>query len=158
MSFIQNNAAILIAGIAVILSCVSNWRLVKLERENKSVKKSIRRMDILVEIEQQHAVTGKLALVLAKSMCLIQENPHIIKNPDDEIKRLRKNIDATQVLKDAELEQRTISEQESGNDDVIEHGKALTDVKRLRVRMEGELDKQTTTYNELLELSKVKSG
>jgi hypothetical protein len=150
--FLQQHASDYIAGLAVILSAAANWRVVRAERTAKKAQKAMRRMDMLVEIERKNAVIGKLALVTAQKILLLQQHPNLVRSPEEEIGRLRNNLALLQEFKDSEEEQRRISEMADGGNDIELHGKALTDVQRLRVRMEADVEKETNTYKELLEV------
>ena len=74
--------------------------------------------------------------------------------PDDEMKRLRTNLDFLRDLKSQEDEQRKIAEAAGGGNDVALHHQALADVRRLRVRLEADVEKETAHYGELLEASR----
>ncbi len=111
-------------------------------------------MDMLVEIERKNAAVGKLALIAAQKILLLQQHPHVIKSPDEEISRLRNNLDLLQKFKDSEEEQRRICEAAGGGNDIELHSKALTDVQRLRVRIEADVEKEIRVYKELLEESR----
>jgi len=154
VQFIQQNSAIFIAGLSVIVSAVANWRVARAERETKKIKKVIRRMDILVEIERKNAIVGKLALITAQKILLIQQFPHIDDCLEGEEIRLRKNLDILKDFKNGEEEQRELTEKVNGGNDLELYGQALTDVKRLRIRMEADLEKETGGYQELLEKSR----
>ena len=155
IEIIQQNAAIFIAGIAVILSAAANWRVIRAEKEAKKTQKSIRRMDELIEIERKNAAVGKLALVTAQKILLLQSNPEILNDSEKEIERLKNNISVLQSIRNGESEQRKISEMVGGGHDIEKHLKTLTDIRRLRVRIEADIEKETSVYNELLEKAKI---
>lgn len=154
IDIIQQHAAELIAGLAVILSAVANWRVVRAENTAAKAQKAMRRMEVLIEIERKNAVVGKLTLVTAQKILLIQQQPALVSNPDHEIDRLRNNLALLQGFKDGEEEQRQISEAADGGSDIDLHSKALTDIQRLRVRLEADVEKETNVYRELLESSR----
>jgi hypothetical protein len=154
IEFFQQYASELIAGLAAILAAVANWRVVRAEQMVRTIQKAERRTDILVEIEQQNAAVGKLALVTDQKMMLLQQLPGLLPFTDDEIKRLRSNLDALSDLKNQEDEHRKIAEAAGGGNDVTLHHHALADVRRLRVRLEADLEKETAHYSQLLEASR----
>lgn len=154
IDIVQQYASEFIAGLAVILSAVANWRVVRAEKVASKAQKAMRRMDILVEIERKNAAVGKLALITAQKILLLQQHPHVIQSPEEEISRLRNNLDLLQKFKDSEEEQRRISEAAGGGNDIELHSKALTDVQRLRVRIEADVEKEIHVYKELLEESR----
>ncbi len=92
IEFIQQNTSELIAGLAVILSAAANWRVVRAEKTAMKAQKAIRRMEILVEIERKNAAVGKLTLVIAQKIQILQQHPELLSNPDYEIDRLHNNL------------------------------------------------------------------
>jgi len=154
IEIVQHYASELIAGFAVILSAVANWRVVRAERAAAKAQKAMRRVDMLVEIERKNAAVGKLALITAQKILLLQQHPQLVGSPEEEISRLRNKIDLLQKFKDSEDEQRRVSEAADGGNDIELQSHALTDVQRLRVRMEADVEKETLVYKELIEASR----
>lgn len=153
IEIIQQYAAEIIAGLAAILSAVANWRVVRAEKAAAIAQKAMRRMDMLVEIERKNAAVGKLSLVTAQKILLLQQYPVLVNDPAHEIGRLRNNLVLLQEFKDGEEEQRQISEAVDGENDIVLHSKTLTDIQRLRVHLEVDVEKETNVYRELLEMS-----
>lgn len=153
IDFLQH-AAVFIAGLAVILSAVANWRVVRVERAAAEAQKLARRMDMLVEIEQKNATVGKLALVTAQKMLLLQRHPNLVQSPDGEMERLRNNLELLLEFKKSDEKQRQVAEDSSGGSDIELHTKALTDVRRLRIQLEVDVEKETQVYYQLLEESR----
>jgi hypothetical protein len=151
---LQQYASEFIAGFAVILAAVANWRVVRAERAAAVAQKAARRMDMLIEIEQKNAVVGKLALVTAQKMLLLQRHPDLVPSPEGEMERLRNNLDMLQEFKKSEDKQRQVAEAPGVGSDIELHSKALTDIRRLRVRLEADVDKETQVYTQLLESSR----
>ena len=151
IDLIRQYASELIAGLAVILSAAANWRAARAEKSSERAQKAMRRMDMLIEIERKNAAVGKLALVTAQKILLLQEYPELVTSPDREIGRLRNNLALLQEFKDGEEEQRKISEMIDGEDDIELHTKAFADIKRLRIHLEADVEKETRVYRELLE-------
>jgi hypothetical protein len=151
IQFFQQYTSELIAAFAVILAVVANWRVVQAEKMVRTLQRSERRTDMLVEIEQKNAAVGKLALITAQKIMLLQRFPKLLPFTDDEIKRLRTNLDVLSELKNQEDEQRKIAEAAGGGSDVTMHHQALADVRRLRVRLEADVEKETTHYGQMLE-------
>lgn len=154
IEIIQQYAAELIAGLAVILSAAANWRAARAKKALEQTRKAIRRMDLLVEIERKNAAVGRLALVTAQKILLLQQHPTLVSNPDNELDRLRNNLALLQEFKEGEEEQRKISEAASGGRDIDLHHKALTDIQRLRVNLEADVEKEISVYRELLDKSR----
>ena len=151
IEIIQHYASELIAGFAVILSAAANWRVVRAERAAAKAQKAMRRMDMLVEIEYKNAAVGKLALITAQKILLLQQFPQLVSSPEEEIWRLSNNLDLLQKFKDSEDEQRRISEMAGGGIDIDVHSQALTEVRRLRIRIEADVDNEAGVYKDLLE-------
>jgi hypothetical protein len=93
-------------------------------------------------------------MITAQKFMLIQRFPKLLPFADDEIKRLRTNLDFLNDLKDQEDEHRKIAEAAGGGNDVTLHHQALADVRRLRVRLEADVEEETAHYGELLEASR----
>ena len=85
---------------------------------------------------------------------LIQEHPQLVRAPEDQIARLTNNLSLLKEFKDSEDEQRRISEEAGGGDDIELHNRALTDIRRLRVSVEADAEKESEIYRELLEESR----
>jgi len=149
--FFQQYISELFSSLALVLSAAANWRSARTNSESKAIKKSTRRMDMLVEIELKNSVVGKLALVTAKKILLLQQHDYLAPLPSNEMQRLRGNLDLLEHFRANEEEQIHIAESACDGDSVDLHFKALTDIKRLRVSMEADVEKEITTYNELLE-------
>lgn len=158
IGIIQQYAAEFIAGLAVILSAAANLRVVRAEKMAAKAQKAVRRMDMLVEIERKNAAVGRLALVTTQKILLLQECPELVNDPGRELDRLRNNLDLLQELKNGEEEQRQIAEAANVGNDTDLHSRALTDVQRLRVRLETDVEKETNVYRELLERSRSASA
>lgn len=154
IEFIQQYTAELISGLAVILSAVASWRAFRAEKAAEKVQKAIRRTDMLVEIERKNAVIGKLALVTAQKILLLQRHPQLVEHAEDEISRLSNNLILLQEFMDDEEKQYQVAEAANGASDIDLHSKALTDIQRLRVRLEADVEKESDVYGELLEESR----
>ena len=154
IQFLQHYASELIAASAVILAAAANWRVVRAEKMVRTLQKAERRTDMLVEIEKQNAAVGKLAMITAQKFMLLQRFPQLLPFSDDEMKRLRTNLDFLSDLKSQEDEHRRIAEAAGGGNDVALHHQALADTRRLRIRLEADVEKETAHYNELLEASR----
>lgn len=140
----------IISGLAVILAAAANWRSVKSEKLLKQTQKSLRRMDILTEIEKQNGVIGQLALITCQKILLLQKNAERFQDTSSEIDRLKNNLQLLTEFKNKEKLERELAESSNGGNDIDLHMQALTDIKRLRIRLESDLDKETRIYEELV--------
>lgn len=156
--FIQQYASEFIAACSVILAAAANWRVVRAERMVKALQKAERNTEMLVEIERKNAVVGKLILITGKKILLLQRCPHLFHFADEEICRLSNNLDLLIDFKEQEEEQRNIAEAAGGGDDAALHHQALADTRRLRVRLEADVEKETAHYEELLSASQCASS
>lgn len=153
---IQQYASEIISAMAVILAAAANWRAVRAEKVSKKAQKTIRRMDILLEIERKNAVVGQLALITSQKILLLQEYPQILNNSADELDRLKSNLELISELKSQEKLQQQFAETANAGNEIELYMQALTDTKRLCIRIEADLEKETRVYRELLEkISKV---
>lgn len=149
--FFQQYISELFSALALILSAAANWRSARTSRQSTAVKKYMRRMEMLVEIERKNSVVGKLALVTAQKILLLQQHHALLPSSSKKIERLTGNLDMLKRFRENAEEEVHIAESACEGDSVEYHLKALTDIKRLRVRMEADVEKETATYNELLE-------
>jgi hypothetical protein len=85
--FVQQYISELFSALALILSAAANWRSARTNRESKAVKKNTRRMDMLIEIERKNSVVGKLTLVTAQKILLLQQHDSLVPSPSKEIER-----------------------------------------------------------------------
>lgn len=144
-------ASEIIAGLAIILAVAANFRTVKSEKLLKKTQRSLRRMDILTEIEKQNGVIGQLALITSQQILLLQDHPLEFEDSSSEIDRLKSNLQLLTEFKYKEKLQRKLAENTNGGNDIELHMQALTDIKRLRIRIESDLEKETIIYKELVE-------
>lgn len=144
----------IISGLAVILSASAHWRVIRAEKAAEKAQKVMRRMDVLVEIERKNVAVGRLALVTAQKVLLLQQHPALVSNSEHEMDRLHNNLALLQDFKEGEEEQRQISEAAGLGNDIDLHSKALTDIQRLRIHLEADVEKETNAYRELLEKSR----
>ena len=151
LNYLQQYISEIFAGFAVILAAVSNWRSVRTEGELKTSQKAARGMDMLIEIQRKNSCVGKLALVTAQKILLLQKYPNLIQKADSEIERLRNNLNVFQEFKQNEQEQAQLAESVWGGSDVYLHTQALTKIRQLRISMEADVEKETSIYNQLLE-------
>ena len=151
IEYLQNYISEIFAGFAVILAAMANIRSVKSEQKVKIFEKAARRMEILVELERKNAIVGKLALVTAQKILLIQNNHDLVPSSDNEIERLKTNLEVLSEFKEKEDQDRAIFEESDGGTNIELHMQALTDIQRLRVRLEADFEKESSVYSQLLE-------
>lgn len=151
LNFIQQNAAEFIAGLAVILSAVANWRAVLAERKVSLIRQTVLRTDMLVEVELKNAAVGKLALITARKILLLHRSPSLSSYLPGEIERLESNLKLLQEFKSQENTQRHLSEQPGVGRNIDLFQQTLADTKRLRVSLEADIEKETIVYQELVE-------
>jgi hypothetical protein len=163
--FVKQYAAELIAILALIVSMLSNRearqanrRGDRLDQELKIAKKAERRTEMLVEVERKNAAVGKLALIIARKIQLLQEYPDLAKKHAIEFDRLKNNLELLINLKNGEEEQRLTAEEAGGGMDIPLHQDALTNIKRLRVHLEADIDKEASVYELLAREVSIGSG
>jgi len=153
---VQENAAELIAGLAVIISVFANWearrankRADRLDREMEKASQAARGTEMLVEIERKNAAIAKLTLILARKALLFQRHPDLVARHGQEQERLNNNLSVMQELRSGEEEQRNNAEEAGGGTDIHLYQKTLANVRRLRVRIEADFENEVSVYNEL---------
>lgn len=141
---------------AVIISIFANWearrankRADRLDREMENASQAARRTEMLVEIERKNAAIAKLTLILARKALLFQRHPDLAARRGNEQERLNGNLSVMQELRNREEEQRQNAEETSGGTDIHLFQESLANVRRLRVRLEADLDNEVAVYNEL---------
>ncbi|GEK16266.1 hypothetical protein [Aliivibrio fischeri] len=149
LEILQENAAILISGLAVILSAAANWRTVKLNRETKVLAEYFRRRDMVLEVEKHFVLERELAVITEQKLefirlhSLLESLPHEVKRLKTNLKLLQQNItNQDQVRSTAEL---------SNNKDIKLYISALTDYQRLQIRLKSDLEKEKVSYQDLKE-------
>lgn len=158
IEYLQTYIGEIFAGFAVILAAIANIRSVRSEKKNKIFERAARRMEILVELERKNAIVGKLALVTAQKILLIQKHHDLVPSPDNEIDRLKKNLEVLSNFKEKKDHDRAIFEASDGGTNIELHMQALTDIQRLRVRLEADFEKESSVYSQLLENAGRKSA
>ena len=151
--FIQAHSSDFIAACAVSLSAAANWRVVRAEKKAAKAEQALNRMNLLVESERKNACVAKLMLVVAQKTLLLQRYPGLIPNVAGELDRLRNNFDFLRGLKEQEDQARRLAETGSENLDVRQFHDTLTNIRRLTVRLEGDVENETRTYNEMVAAS-----
>lgn len=149
LNLIQQYAAELIASLAVIVSVAANWRAVRAERKIDIAQSATRRADMLVELERKNAAVGKLALISARKLLLIQQNPGLEGLAASESERLKNNLELMKEFKACEETQRNIAEKAGCGANVDLYHQAFADVKRLRVSLEAEVEKEASVFESL---------
>ena len=99
IEYLQNYISEIFSGLAVILAAMANIRSAKSEQKVKIFEKAARRKEILIEFERKNAIVGKLALVTAQKILLIQKHNDLVLSPDSELDRLKKNLEVLSDFK-----------------------------------------------------------
>ncbi|PHN84295.1 hypothetical protein CSB62_17785 [Vibrio splendidus] len=148
LDILRENAAILISGLAVILSAAANWRSVRLNRETQLLAQSLRRRDMLLEVEKSFVLERELVIVTAQKLEFIHKSglsdvlPREVGRLETNLDYLRKSIsNQEQVRATAEL---------SHNKDIELYTAALTDIQRLQIRLQSDLAKEKVSYQDLI--------
>lgn len=150
MVYLHQYISEIFAGFATILSAASIWRSEVTARELKLQNTASRRMNMLIEIEHKNSCVGELVLIIVQKILLLQQHPELINKPHHEIARLKNNLNRLQEFKDAEKKLIQLAESSSANDIEL-NAKTLTDIKRIRIRIESDIKKETSSYEELKE-------
>ncbi|WP_318555926.1 hypothetical protein [Geobacter anodireducens] len=159
---IEGHLAEIISCLALLASVSANViaerarrSAARAETRNLALLRAEKRTEMLVEIELKNAAVGNVLLVIAKKLMLFQKHPRLIETYPHEYDRLKNNLRLMQELKDQEGYQREVAEQAALNDFGL-HEKALADVRRLRVRLEDDAQKEEKELIDLLQ--KVEQG
>ena len=149
LNLIQQYATEAIASLALIVSVEASWRVNRAERRIDAAQSAARRTDMLVEVELKNAAVGKLALICSRKLLLIQKNPALASLTISESGRLTNNLELMQEFKASEETQRKIAEEAGGGGSIDHYYQAFADVKRLRVSLEAEIEKEISVYESL---------
>ncbi len=148
LEILRENAAILISGLAVILSAAANWRSVRLNRETQLLAQSLRRRDMLLEVEKNFVLERELVIVTAQKLEFIHKNSLLDVLPR-EVERLETNLDY--LRKSISNQERVRATAElSHNKDIELYTAALTDIQRLQIRLQSDLAKEKVSYQDLI--------
>lgn len=157
IQFVQQYAAELIAILAIIVAMLANKesrraneRADRLTQELEIVGKAERRTAMLVEVERKNAATAKLALITARKILLLQQYPDLASKHAVEYGRLKNNLELLQDFKNGEEKQRLLAEATDGGADIHLHQETLTDIQRLRIHLEANVEMETSVYEALV--------
>ncbi|EID4421398.1 hypothetical protein ACEH99_004442 [Vibrio vulnificus] len=148
LEILRENAAILISGLAVILSAAANWRSVRLNRETQLLTESLRRRDMLLEVEKSFVLERELVIVTAQKLEFIHTNSLLDVLPR-EVERLETNLDYLRKSISNQEQVRATAEL-SSNKDIELYIAAVTDFQRLQIRLQSDLAKEKVSYQDLI--------
>lgn len=148
LDILRENAATLISGLAVILSAAANWRSVRLNRETQLLAESLRRRDMLLEVEKSFILQRELVIVIAQKLEFIHEKSLLGILPL-EVERLETNLDYLRKSISNQEQVRATAEL-SYNKDIELYTAALTDFQRLQIRLQSDLAKEQVSYQDLI--------
>ena len=149
--FFQQFASEFIAGLAVIVSVIASWRASRTERLNRESSRLNRRMEVLIEIEKNNSIIGKLCLIISQKILLLRKFEDRFTDTSTEIYRLQNNLELMKEFKDNENSLRESAELDGGGKNLEEQSHALTYLRRLGVRLAGDLEKETIGYQDALD-------
>lgn len=81
---------------------------------------------------------------------LLTQHPNLLLNTAKEIARLKTNLEVLKNLKDDDPA-KVWEIPDSGGADIVLYNQTLTNIKRLRLKLESDFDNETVLYNEALE-------
>lgn len=147
----------MIAGLALLAALNSNHIAEKARRAAAKAEERIeaatragKRTEMLSEIERKNAIVGRMLFVTARKLLILQQYPNLRDKFPGEYERLSNNVALMQEFKEVEAYQREVAEQADAGSDFLLQEKALADVKRLRLRLESEIIKESEILEGLL--------
>ena len=149
LEILQENAAIIISGLAVILSAAANWRTVKLNRETKVLTESLRRRDMLLEVEKCFILERELVIITTQKLKFIRFNS-LLESLPSEVERLETNLKLLQQNIANQDKVRSTAEL-SSNTDIKLYISALTNFQRLQIKIKSDLEKEKLSFQDLKE-------
>jgi len=121
------------------------------EERSRVISKTEKRTEFLVEIELKISAVGNMLLVTARKIKLFHEHPHLVDKYPGEYERLVKNLNLMQEFQAKMNYERQVAEDALEGESIILHEKALADVRRLRVSLENEVQKENKMFEVLLQ-------
>lgn len=156
-TFIEQHLSDIVAGLALLASVSANViaekarrSAARAEERSRIISKSEKRTESLVEIELKNAAVGNMLLVTARKIKLFHERPHLADKHPGEYKRLINNLNLMQELQAKRNYERQVAEEALDGESILLHEKALADVRRLRVSLENEVQKETKMFEVFL--------
>lgn len=148
ISDIIASLSLLVSLCAALIAEISRRTAAHAEVTNRIIFKEEKRTEFLVEIELKNSAVSNLLLTLSRKLLMFQKYPFLIKKYPEEHERLSNSLDFIKDLKAKEPNQRILTEGALEGESIEVHERALADLRRLRVSLENDVQKE----NQMLEL------
>ena len=149
VTYISENKAVLLSILAILISLrsfsISRRSFILSEtiaEENKRVKASEKRAEILELIDKKNAKIGNLQSLYGEKYYLLVQYPQIAVKYPEEIDRIRNNVNSLQKLRDQYNEERRNFELFDEKIDIPFNQNTLADIKRLLIHIEEDIVKE----------------
>ena len=157
IELITSNVAEIMAGCALLLAISANRIAYQAKSESREVAntaaalyKAERRTEHLVQLERKNAAQSRLQYIIVKRIKLYKEHPELEKQFPGDVERLFNNLNLVTEQLNQSRHIRDAAEQALAGDNQILHEEAFTDIKRLTVKVEKDIETEQDAYNELL--------
>lgn len=147
--FLKDYAAPILAGLAVWASWRANSHAKTALEQTESVKLLELQSEALREIDRQNAKLGSLLTTLAETALVYSQDEHLQLNDPQGYSRIRNNIESVKNLRERYEEQRTLAEQNVGSGSVEMQTKILSEIRRLTIHVEEDIEKESRNLERL---------
>ena len=145
-AFLSNNAGLLVAVVALLVSLRANHTAQAAHRLNVQNKVDTTRVllaekkrETLNELDCQYTRMATLSLLTAQKILLFKESPTLHETLSDEFVRLKSNLVAVQTLSSRYEEQRRGIEEIGLDSDVATQEELLGKIRRLTIHIEKDI-------------------
>ena len=149
MTFLADNAALLLSGLALWASWRANSIANSARAESGRIKLLEMQGEVLREIGFQHAKFGSLLAATDEAVLIYTQTPELRGAGPRGYERVRQNIEAVQSLRSRYEEQRKLAEDNVGNGSIKAETQILANIRRLTTHVQEDLDKELRNVESL---------
>jgi hypothetical protein len=146
LKFLFENAALLTALLALVISLRANYTAHQAHRLNLRNKADADRVllfekkrELLNEVDRQHTLIATLMMVTAQKILLFRDHPELHDSMKDEFDRLKSNLNSVAVLHNKYEKQRKGIESINVGADIAAQEELLANIRRLTIHVEKDI-------------------
>lgn len=154
--FIAENAALLVAILALVISLRANYTAHLAHRLNIQKKQDADRVllfekkrELLNEVDRQHTRFATLKMITAQKILLFSEHPELRESMQSESDRLKNNLNSLMVLDERYEEKRSGIESINVGADIATQEELLANIRRLTIHVEKDIAHEQAGLEEL---------
>ena len=155
--FLLDNAALLLAAVALAISLRANATAQRAQRFNEQARASDQRnqfaakkRETLNELDLQYTRMATLSMITSQKILLFKNHPAIHQSAPDEFARLKNNLDAMERMR-AKYEEHRKSVEDIGLDaDLARQEEVLAKSRRMTIHIEKDIAHEQVTLEYML--------